>query len=87
MSDGECNEGSVWEAAMFITGKKLKNIMVLIDCNKWQATERTKEILKVEPMKDIWESFGWNAIELDDGHDLDQVIKVLNDALNGALNG
>ena len=55
MSDGECNEGTVWEAAMFITGKKLKNIIALIDCNKWQATQRTNEILKIEPNDDLTE--------------------------------
>ena len=72
MSDGECNEGSVWEAAMFITGKKLKNILVFIDCNKWQATERTDEILKFEPVKDKWKSFGWNIKEID-GHSFPQI--------------
>ena len=77
MSDGECNEGSVWEAAMFITGKKLKNVMVLIDCNKWQATERTKEILKIEPMKDKWQSFGWKVYEIN-GHSFKSIDKVFS---------
>ena len=77
MSDGECNEGSVWEAAMFITGKKLKNVMVLIDCNKWQATERTKEILKIEPMKDKWKSFGWKVYEIN-GHSFGSIDKVFS---------
>jgi transketolase len=77
MSDGECNEGSVWEAAMFITGKKLKNIMLLIDCNKWQATERTDKILKIEPMKDKWKSFGWKVYEIN-GHDFKSIDKVFN---------
>jgi len=77
MSDGECNEGSVWEAAMFITGKKLKNVMVLIDYNKWQATERTKEILKIEPMKDKWKSFGWKVYEIN-GHSFKSIDKVFS---------
>ena len=67
MSDGECNEGSVWEAAMFITGKRLKNILVFIDCNKWQATGRTNDVLKFEPIKRKWQSFGWNVKEIN-GH-------------------
>jgi len=75
MSDGECNEGSVWEAAMFITGKKIKNIMVFIDCNKWQATQRTNEILKIEPMRDKWRSFGWKVYEID-GHNFRSIDKV-----------
>ena len=72
MSDGECNEGSVWEAAMFITGKKLKNILVFVDCNKWQATERTNDVLKFEPIKDKWKSFGWKVKEID-GHNFTQI--------------
>ena len=72
MSDGECNEGSVWEAAMFTTGKKLKNIITFIDCNKWQATERTNDILKFEPIKEKWKSFGWDVLEID-GHDFKQI--------------
>ena len=68
MSDGECNEGSVWEAAMFITGKKLKNILVFIDCNKWQATDKTDDILKFEPIKKKWQSFGWSVKEINDTH-------------------
>jgi transketolase len=77
MSDGECNEGSVWEAAMFITGKKLKNIMIFIDCNKWQATAKTNEVLKIEPIKDKWKSFGWKVYEIN-GHDFKSIDKVFN---------
>ena len=76
MSDGECNEGSVWEAAMFITGKKLKNIITFIDCNKWQATERSKDVLKFEPIKEKWKSFGWKVYEID-GHNFSSIDKVL----------
>ena len=72
MSDGECNEGSVWEAAMFITGKKLKNILIFIDCNKWQATDKTNNILKFEPIKKKWQSFGWNVREIN-GHNFSQI--------------
>ncbi|MDC0059759.1 transketolase [Pelagibacteraceae bacterium] len=78
MSDGECNEGTVWEAAMFITGKKLKNIIALIDCNKWQATQRTNEILKIEPLKDKWKSFGWKVQEIN-GHNIKSIDKVFYD--------
>ena len=77
MSDGECNEGSVWEAAMFITGKKLKNIIVFIDCNKWQATDKTDDILKFEPIKKKWQSFGWNVKEIN-GHSFKEIENSLN---------
>lgn len=76
MSDGECNEGSVWEAAMFITGKKLKNIITFIDCNKWQATERSADVLKFEPIRDKWKSFGWKTYEIN-GHNFQSIESVL----------
>ena len=68
LSDGECNEGSVWEAALFAARHKLNNLTAIIDYNKWQATGRSHEILQLEPMVDKWRSFGWEALEVD-GHD------------------
>jgi len=76
MSDGECNEGSVWEAAMFITGKKLKNILVFIDCNQLQATDKTDNILKFEPISEKWKSFGWKTFEIN-GHDFKSIEKTI----------
>ena len=49
LSDGECNEGTVWEAAMFASANKLDNLTVIIDFNKWQATGRSEEILSLSP--------------------------------------
>lgn len=68
MSDGECNEGSVWEAAMFGSQYKLHNLTAIVDYNKWQATGRSKEILKLHSLSEKWASFGWNVAEID-GHD------------------
>ncbi|MBW2975683.1 transketolase [Candidatus Woesearchaeota archaeon] len=76
MSDGECNEGSVWEAAMLASSKKLGNVIGIIDYNKWQATGRSREILALEPLKQKWESFGWSCHEVD-GHDLSAIIEAL----------
>lgn len=70
MSDGECNEGSVWEAAMFAPAQKLSRLMVIIDFNKWQATGRSTEVTALDPLVDKWSAFGWQAVEVD-GHDLD----------------
>ena len=67
MSDGECNEGSVWEAAMFAPAKQLNNLMVIVDYNKWQATGRSDEIMSLAPLSKKWETFGWDAVEVD-GH-------------------
>jgi transketolase len=69
LSDGECNEGSVWEAAMFAAAQDLENLCVIVDYNKWQATARSNETLRLSPLREKWESFGWSAHEVD-GHDV-----------------
>ena len=69
LSDGECNEGSVWEAAMFAAGQRLGRLLVVVDFNGWQATGRSEEILALSPLADKWAAFGWKVVEVD-GHDL-----------------
>lgn len=76
MSDGECNEGSVWEAALAAPAHGLNNIVVLIDYNKWQATGRSNEVLGLAPLREKWEAFGWDAIEVN-GLDADAVAQLL----------
>jgi transketolase len=80
MSDGECNEGSVWEAAMSAPALGLNQVTVLVDYNKWQATARSEEVLSLKPLAKKWESFGWEAIEVD-GHDLKAIISAAGKAL------
>ena len=75
LSDGECNEGSIWEAAMLASSLKLSNLTVIIDFNKWQATGRSQEIMNLAPLDKKWDSFGWNVKEVD-GHDFDDIRKV-----------
>ena len=82
LSDGECNEGSVWEAAMFAPAQRLEKLAVIIDYNKWQATGRSNEIMALESLVKKWEAFGWNTVELD-GHD----ISALSDAMNSVPRG
>lgn len=77
LSDGECNEGSVWEAAMFAAAKKLNNITVIIDFNKWQATGRSEEVMALNPLKEKWATFGWNACEIN-GHDFSALESALS---------
>lgn len=77
ISDGECNEGSTWEAAMFAPAHHLNQLTVLIDYNKWQATGRSEEILALKPLKDKWAAFGWDACEVD-GHDLTALTQELS---------
>ncbi len=66
VGDGECNEGSVWEAAVFAARYALDNLVVIVDYNKWSAMGRTDSFL--EPLADKWKAFGWRALEID-GHD------------------
>lgn len=77
MSDGECNEGSVWEAAMFAGGQKLKNLTVIIDFNKWQATGRSCEVMALEPLAEKWKTFGWDAYEIQ-GNSITDIADALN---------
>ena len=74
LGDGECNEGSVWEAAMAAPNFKLDNLYVIIDKNNFQQTGSNKEIMSVENLKDKWSSFGWHAIELD-GHNIEDLFE------------
>lgn len=73
LGDGETNEGSVWEAAMFSAQHKLDNLVAIIDHNKIQALGRTEEVISLEPFADKWRSFGWETAEID-GHDFKHVI-------------
>ena len=76
MSDGECNEGSVWEACLFAAANKLGNLCAFVDFNKWQATGRSREVLALDPLVDKFRSFGWNVHEID-GHDHAQILNAV----------
>lgn len=78
LSDGECNEGSVWEAAMMAVAQKASNLCVIVDFNKWQATGRSREVLALDPLLDKWSAFGWRAVEVD-GHDFSAIGNALRD--------
>ena len=81
IGDGECNEGAIWEAALFGAQHNLNNLIVIIDKNGLQYDGDTTEILSMEPMDKKWESFGWNAINVD-GHNIEQLFTVLNQKYN-----
>ena len=72
LSDGECNEGSVWEAALMAAAQKLESLTVFVDYNKWQATGRSNEVLGLAPLADKWAAFGWFVHEID-GHDFSAI--------------
>jgi transketolase len=83
LSDGENNEGSVWEAAMFAAAQKLENVCVIVDYNKWQATARSNETLMLAPLRDKWAAFGWDAVETD-GHDIGKLAELMQNVPNGS---
>jgi transketolase len=76
LSDGECNEGSVWEAAMLAAAQKVDNLYVMVDFNKWQATGRSQEVMALDPLVEKWRAFGWRAQEVD-GHNIKEIISAL----------
>lgn len=76
MSDGECDEGSVWEAAMFAAHFRLRNLMAVIDYNKLQSIHSTEQTMALEPFEDKWRAFGWNVRRVD-GHDHEALIEAM----------
>lgn len=80
MSDGECDEGSVWEAALFAPANHLGNLVAIIDYNKWQACGRSDEIMNLSPLKQKFAAFGWVAYEVD-GHDIGAMVRLFQSIL------
>ncbi len=76
LSDGDCNEGSTWEAVMFASHHHLDNLIAIVDYNQSQALGRTRDILDLKPLAEKWESFGWQVQEID-GHDIYAIKKAL----------
>jgi len=82
MSDGECDEGSNWEAALFAPHHKLDNLVVIIDRNKLQSIHSTEDTLGLEPFVDKWQAFGWNVVEVD-GHNHEQLLSACESKVVG----
>jgi transketolase len=76
LSDGECNEGSTWEAVLFAAHHGLSNLVAIIDYNRIQGVAPVSDVLKLEPFADKWEAFGWSVREVD-GHDHKALIRNL----------
>lgn len=83
IGDGECNEGSVWEAIMLAHQYKLANLTVIVDANGMQAMGRTDDVINMEPMAKKWQAFGWTVVEVNDGHNHDQLRKAFKMNPNG----
>jgi transketolase len=76
-SDGECDEGSIWEAALFAAHHNLKNLTLIIDYNKIQSFGLVEEVLKLESLADKWIAFNWDVLEID-GHNYNDLRIALN---------
>ncbi len=76
LSDGELDEGSNWEAALFAGHHKLDNLVAIVDYNKIQSFGSTQEVLDLEPLADKWRAFRWSVREID-GHDMHQIESAL----------
>lgn len=79
MSDGEHDEGQIWEAVMFAGKHKLNNLIGIVDRNNIQIDGFTEDIMPLEPLRDKYESFNWHVLEID-GHNLEAIIDACNEA-------
>jgi len=76
LSDGECDEGSTWEAVLFAGHHRLDNLIAIVDYNKIQSLGTVKEVLDLEPLAEKWRAFGWGVREIN-GHDVAQIEETL----------
>jgi len=77
LSDGECDEGSIWEAALFAAHHRLENLVAIVDYNRLQGIAPVGDVLELEPFADKWRAFGWEVSEAD-GHNHTALFTALN---------
>lgn len=77
LGDGECYEGSNWEAAMFASHNQLNNLVAVIDRNYLCVTDFTENLVALEPLEDKWTSFGWDVIRID-GHSFEDLFSAFD---------
>ncbi len=80
LGDGEIEEGQVWEAAMFAAHYKLDNLVAVVDNNNLQIDGKISDVMSPYPIDKKFEAFGWHVINVEDGHDFDQIEKAFNEA-------
>jgi transketolase len=80
--DGELNEGSIWEAIMFAPQHKLDNLTLIVDYNRVSMLDFSKNIIDLNPLKAKFKAFKWDTFEIKDGHNVDEVYKILKKAIN-----
>jgi transketolase len=77
LGDGECQEGQIWEAAMYAAHIKADNLVAIVDYNKYQESGPISRELGLEPFAEKWRSFGWHAVEVEDGHNIGALVEAL----------
>jgi len=77
LSDGECDEGSTWEAILFAGARKLDKLISIVDYNHIQSIGTTADVMDLEPFADKWRAFGWQVLEVD-GHDWGQLVSAIS---------
>jgi transketolase len=83
VGDGECDEGSIWEMALFANQFKLNQFVVIVDHNKMQSLDFCENTLSLAPFAEKWRAFGWNVLDID-GHNHDEIRNALNEAKKSA---
>lgn len=78
LGDGECQEGSVWEAALSAAHHKLDNLTVILDCNRLQAMDETESIVSLSPFEDKWKGFGWHVTHAN-GNEIPSILSCLKE--------
>lgn len=79
VGDGECYEGSIWEASMFASANELSNLIVIVDRNQMAITDFTEKMLPFHSLEEKWRSFGWEVRTIKNGHDIVQIKTALTD--------
>jgi transketolase len=79
LSDGECEEGQTWEAALSAAHFRLDNLTAIVDCNGMQLSGWVRDIMDLEPFARKWQAFGWRTLTVD-GHDFDQIVSACQTA-------
>ncbi|OPZ96722.1 MAG: Transketolase [Bacteroidetes bacterium ADurb.Bin408] len=77
IGDGECNEGSIWEAAMSAAHFKLSNLTAVLDFNCMQSDGKTCDVLNIK-LENMWNGFGWEVIKVNNGHDISELLEAFN---------
>jgi transketolase len=78
ISDGDCNEGSTWEAALFAAQHKLDNLIVIVDKNNLQGFGKTKDVINLDPLYKKWEAFNFDVVTASNGNDFLSLEKAFN---------